>query len=74
MNEHAEGMWLGIKRCGCIDGVTKDIQGNRAIKAEKASWLAAGRSVVYVTPDEWRAKYLALFLEDCTHESVEATP
>ncbi len=64
------GVWLGIKKCGCVRAVTVDTLAGT--EQDKRDFLADGLSVVYATWEQWRADYMPRLLQDCPHDPEDA--
>jgi hypothetical protein len=65
-------VWLAFTPCGCLVGACK-YPDDHQTDAKLLAWLHDGLTVRRVTFDDWRATYLAVFLQDCPHEEPAST-
>jgi uncharacterized protein with NRDE domain len=52
------GVWMGVKRCGCVAAVARDSHSHPGHTDEsKLEMLRNGLSVVYASREEWMEKH-----------------
>lgn len=71
------GVWVGLRRCGCCVAVCCDggePHMKKHVDAAKREYLKSGLSVVNVTWREWRTKYLHVFDAHCPHQEANRLP
>jgi hypothetical protein len=69
------GVWMGVKRCGCVAAVARDSHSHPGHTDEsKLEMLRNGLSVVYASREEWMEKHLPGFLHDCPHRVAPELP
>ena len=69
MDKENPSVWVGIKRCGCCVAVVVDQPDRQKhVRQCKEEFLRDGLSVIYGTWEEWRTKYMPVFM-GCSHEA-----
>ncbi len=69
------GVWVGLKRCGCCVAVCID-DGNpkyrKHVNAAKREFLREGLSVVNATWQDWQEKHMPNMRRTCEHDQANA--
>lgn len=69
MSEPKNGVWLGLRRCGCPVAVVVDNGDHpKDVNQSKREFLKEGLQVIAATWSEWETVYRPKFLKDCEHE------
>lgn len=72
----ADGVWLGLKKCGCPVAVTVDAPDipRKHLNESKRQFLREGLSVLYASWEDWQTKWMPIFKLDCEHDPKPARP
>lgn len=68
--EPKNGVWVGLRRCGCCVAVCVDDGEPRMkkhVNAAKREYLRDGLSVLNVSWQEWQTKHLPTMSKNCPH-------